>query len=98
MASSIRFRPNLLLLPTLMDNLLWLILVGLIAGWITGLLVKGEGYGIVGDIILGIVGAVVGGWVFQLLGITVYGTLGTIVMAVIGAVLFVALVRMVRHA
>jgi uncharacterized membrane protein YeaQ/YmgE (transglycosylase-associated protein family) len=80
-----------------MDNLLWFILVGLVAGWLTGLLVKGEGYGIVGDIVLGVIGAVIGGWIFSLLGITAYGTLGAIVMAVIGAVLFVGLVRLVRR-
>ncbi len=81
-----------------MDNLLWLILVGLAAGWITGQLVRGTGYGMIGDIILGIIGAVIGGWIFQLLGITVYGTLGTIVMAVIGAVLFVTIVRLAKRA
>ncbi len=80
-----------------MEHLLWYILIGLVAGWLTGLLVKGEGYGLLGDIVLGIIGAVVGGWVFDLLGITAYGTLGTIVMAVVGAVLFVGLVRLVRR-
>lgn len=80
-----------------MDNLLWLILIGLVAGWLTGLLVRGAGYGLIGDIVLGVIGAVVGGWVFDLLGITAYGTLGMIVMAVIGAVLFVGLVRLVRR-
>jgi uncharacterized membrane protein YeaQ/YmgE (transglycosylase-associated protein family) len=73
--------------------LAWLI-VGLIAGWLAGQVMKGGGYGIVGDIVLGIVGAFLGGLVAGLLGFTGQaGLLGSILVAFIGAVLLIALVR-----
>ena len=51
-----------------MDGLLYWILVGLIAGWLAGVVMKGGGYGIVVDIVLGMLGAIVGGWIFSVLG------------------------------
>jgi len=70
------------------------IIVGLIAGWITGKVMKGRGYGAVGDIILGIVGAFIGGIVMNLFGIRGQtGFLGRIVIAFTGAVLLVVAVR-----
>ena len=73
--------------------LAWL-LVGLVAGWLAGHFMKGGGYGLVGDIVLGIIGAFVGGLLFSLLlpGSNV-GLLGSIIVAFIGAVLLIALVR-----
>jgi uncharacterized membrane protein YeaQ/YmgE (transglycosylase-associated protein family) len=73
--------------------LAWLI-VGLIAGWLAGQVMKGGGYGVIGDIIMGIIGAFVGGLVFSfLLPGSSAGLIGSIVVAFIGAVLFIALVR-----
>ena len=71
----------------------WLV-VGLIAGWLAGLVMKGGGYGVLGDIVMGIIGALVGGFLFGLLmpGSSA-GLLGSIVVAFIGAVVFIALVR-----
>jgi uncharacterized membrane protein YeaQ/YmgE (transglycosylase-associated protein family) len=68
--------------------------VGLIAGWLAGLVMKGGGYGILGDIVMGIIGALVGGFLFGLLmpGSSA-GLLGSIVVAFIGAVVFIAIVR-----
>ena len=73
--------------------LAWLI-VGLVAGWLAGQFMKGGGYGIVGDIVLGIIGAFVGGFLFSILmpGSQV-GLIGSIVVAFIGAVVLIALVR-----
>jgi uncharacterized membrane protein YeaQ/YmgE (transglycosylase-associated protein family) len=73
--------------------LMWLI-VGLVAGWLAGQFVKGGGYGIVGDIVVGIIGAFVGGLVFSFLlpGSSV-GFVGSIVVAFIGAVLLIAILR-----
>ena len=77
-------------------TLLWWILVGLVAGWATGKLMKGSGYGAIADIILGMVGAVVGGYVAQALGIApAGGTLYTILIAIVGAVLVVFLWRLI---
>jgi uncharacterized membrane protein YeaQ/YmgE (transglycosylase-associated protein family) len=73
--------------------LAWL-LVGLVAGFLAGQVMKGSGYGIVGDILMGIVGAFVGGFLASLLGITgTAGLLGSIIVAFIGAVVLIALVR-----
>jgi len=73
--------------------LAWLI-VGAIAGFLAGQVMKGGGYGLIGDIIMGIIGAFVGGFVANLVGITgSLGLIGSIVVAFIGACLFIALIR-----
>jgi uncharacterized membrane protein YeaQ/YmgE (transglycosylase-associated protein family) len=71
----------------------WLV-VGLIAGWLAGQFMKGGGYGLVGDIVLGIVGALIGGFIFSVLlpGSSV-GLIGSIVVAFIGAVILIAVAR-----
>lgn len=76
--------------------LLW-ILIGAIAGFLAGQIVKGGGFGLVGDIIVGMVGAVIGGW---LLGgiIVIGGLLGSIVLATLGAIILIVLLRVVRRA
>ena len=75
------------------------ILVGLIAGWLAGQVMKGGGYGVLVDIILGILGGVVGGWVFGLLGIWPGGgVLGAIIVAFVGAVILVAISRAIKRA
>ncbi len=73
------------------------IVFGLIAGWLAGIIMKGSGYGIIGDIILGLLGSVVGNWIFGFLGITSYGTLWTIIVAVVGAVALIYIVRFIRN-
>ncbi len=78
-----------------MGFLYWII-VGLIAGWLAGKVMKGGGYGVLVDIILGILGAVVGGWVFGLLGFHAGGLIGTIIVAFVGAVILVWIVRKLK--
>jgi len=76
----------------------WLI-VGLIAGWLAGLVMKGGGYGIIVDILLGIIGGWLGGWLFGRLGIwPAGGMLGSIVVAFIGAVILVGITRILKRA
>jgi uncharacterized membrane protein YeaQ/YmgE (transglycosylase-associated protein family) len=82
-----------------MDGLLYWVVVGLIAGWLAGVVMKGGGYGIVVDIVLGMLGAIVGGWIFSTLGIGAGGGLiGGIVVAFIGAVALVAITRALKTA
>jgi uncharacterized membrane protein YeaQ/YmgE (transglycosylase-associated protein family) len=82
-----------------MGFLLWWIIVGLIAGWLAGLVMKGGGYGILVDSILGILGGIVGGWVFGLLGIWPGGgMIGSIIVAFIGAIILVGLTRLIKRA
>jgi len=81
-----------------MGFLTW-ILVGLIAGWLAGQVMKGGGYGVAVDIILGVLGGILGGWVFGALGIWQGGgMIGFIVVAFIGAVILVAITRMLKRA
>jgi uncharacterized membrane protein YeaQ/YmgE (transglycosylase-associated protein family) len=82
----------------MITNLIWWAVVGLIAGWAAGKIMKGGGYGAVMDIILGIVGAIIGGWVMGLIGIHVGGFIGTIIVAIIGAVILIWLTRLIKKA
>jgi uncharacterized membrane protein YeaQ/YmgE (transglycosylase-associated protein family) len=78
--------------------LIWL-LIGAIAGWLAGQIVRGGGFGLPGDIIVGIIGAFVGGWLFAKLGIFVgAGLVGAIVAATVGAVVLLLLLRVLRRA
>lgn len=77
-------------------NFLWWIIVGLIAGWITGKIMRGSGYGIFADLCLGIAGAIVGGWLMRVFGFHGHGgTLYTILVAIGGAVLLTWLYRLI---
>jgi uncharacterized membrane protein YeaQ/YmgE (transglycosylase-associated protein family) len=81
-----------------MGIIIWLI-VGAIAGWLAGLLVKGGGFGLIGDIVVGIVGAVIGGWLAGVLGISIgSGLVASIITAVIGAVILLVIVRAIKRA
>ena len=77
-------------------HFLWWIIVGLIAGWITGKIMRGAGYGVLADIVLGIIGGIVGGWIMQALGFSAQGgTIYTILVAVLGAVILTAIFRLI---
>jgi uncharacterized membrane protein YeaQ/YmgE (transglycosylase-associated protein family) len=79
--------------------ILWWIIVGLIAGFITGKLMKGSGFGAIGDIVVGIIGALVGGFIMRAVGFAgAGGLLYTILVAVIGAVLLTLLLRLIKRA
>jgi uncharacterized membrane protein YeaQ/YmgE (transglycosylase-associated protein family) len=79
--------------------LLWFLVVGLVAGWLAGVLVKGGGFGVIGDLVVGVVGAFIGGWLFSTLGAsTGGGLLGSIIVALVGAVVLLFIVRLVKRA
>ena len=81
-----------------MGFLAWII-VGLIAGWLAGQVMKGGGYGVLVDIILGLVGGLLGGWLFGQLGIGAgSGMVGSIIVAFIGAVILVGITRLIKKA
>lgn len=78
-------------------ELLWFILIGLAAGWLAGKLVRGGGFGVLGDLVVGLIGAIIGGYLFRALGVAAYGLLGSLIVATIGAVVLIFLVRLVKR-
>ncbi len=81
-----------------MSFLEWIV-VGLIAGWLAGKVMKGGGYGVIVDIILGILGGILGGWIFGMLGIWPGGgIIGSLIVAFIGAVILVWITRLLKKA
>jgi uncharacterized membrane protein YeaQ/YmgE (transglycosylase-associated protein family) len=82
----------------MISSLIWWVLVGLIAGWAAGKIMKGGGYGVAMDIVLGIIGAVVGGWLVGILGFQAGGFISTIIVAIIGAVFLIWITRLIKKA
>ncbi len=77
----------------------WFILIGLIAGWLAGALVKGGGFGVIGDIVVGILGALIGGFLFRAMGVSAGGgLLGSIIVATIGAIILIVVLRFIKRA
>ena len=77
----------------------WFILIGLVAGWLAGTLMKGGGFGVIGDIVVGVLGALLGGFLFSSLGLSSGGgLLGSIIVATIGAIVLILLLRLIKRA
>jgi uncharacterized membrane protein YeaQ/YmgE (transglycosylase-associated protein family) len=78
--------------------IMWLI-IGAIAGWLAGILVKRGGYGLIGDVVVGIVGAFIGGWLAGVLGLNIGGGLiASIITATVGAILLIVILRLIKRA
>jgi uncharacterized membrane protein YeaQ/YmgE (transglycosylase-associated protein family) len=78
-----------------MNFLLWIV-IGALAGWIAGRIMRGGGFGPLGNIMVGIIGSILGGWVFGLLGIAAGGIIGSLVTAVVGAVILLWIVGLIK--
>jgi uncharacterized membrane protein YeaQ/YmgE (transglycosylase-associated protein family) len=76
-------------------NWIWFIIIGLAAGFLAGAVVKGHGFGLLGNLIVGVIGALLGGFIFSLLGIAATGLMGALICAFIGAVVLLLLLRFV---
>lgn len=76
---------------------IWYLLIGLVAGWLANLIVRGRGGGLVVNLIVGIVGGVLGGWIFSLFGWLAVGTFGSLITSLVGAVVLLWLVRLLGH-
>ncbi len=74
------------------------LVIGAIAGWLAGNVMKGGGFGLVGDIVVGIVGAIIGGWLFGVLGIAAGGLVGAIITAFVGACVLLFVIRLIKKA
>ena len=79
------------------EQLVVFLVIGGVAGWLAGGIMKGGGFGIVGSIVVGVVGAVLGGWIFQVLGISIGGEwMGPLVTATAGAVVLLFVIGLIR--
>jgi uncharacterized membrane protein YeaQ/YmgE (transglycosylase-associated protein family) len=79
-------------------HLLWFLIIGIVAGWLAGKLMKGSGYGLLGDLVIGVIGSILGGWLLGSLGIFTVGLIGSLITATIGAVILLFLVRLLKRA
>lgn len=77
-------------------NILYFLLIGLAAGWLAGQIMKGKGFGIIGNMIVGCIGALIGGYVFGLFGLSSYGLIGSLITALVGAVILLFLISLIK--
>ena len=80
-----------------LESLIILLIIGAIAGWLAGVIVKGYGFGLIGNIVVGIVGAFIGNWLFPQLGFTMEYPVGAIVSATVGAILLLFVIGLIRR-
>ena len=77
----------------------WFLFIGGVIGWLAGIIVRGRGFGIIGDVVIGIIGAMLGGWMAGVIGLSTGSSAGAFLLALVGAVVLVGLTRfVVRHA
>ncbi|MEZ5082932.1 MAG: GlsB/YeaQ/YmgE family stress response membrane protein [Bacteroidales bacterium] len=75
---------------------LWFLIIGAVAGWLAGLIMKGAGFGLIVNIIVGCVGAVLGGWLFGVLGFNSTGLLGSLITALVGAIVLLWILSLIN--
>jgi len=79
-------------------HLIWLLIIGLLAGWMAGHVMRGRGFGLLGDLVVGVIGAWLGGTILHIFGLYSAGFIGSLVTALIGAVILLALIRVIKDA
>ena len=77
-------------------NLLYFLIIGLVAGWLAGLILKGKGFGLLGNLIIGCIGALLGGYLFGLLGIASAGIIGSLIAALVGAIILLWIISLFK--
>jgi uncharacterized membrane protein YeaQ/YmgE (transglycosylase-associated protein family) len=80
------------------EHLLLFLVIGIVAGFLAGKIMKGSGFGLIGDLIIGVIGSFIGVWIFGLLGISSGGILGLLVAAIVGALLLLYVIRLAKSA
>ncbi|HKI45192.1 MAG TPA: GlsB/YeaQ/YmgE family stress response membrane protein [Balneolales bacterium] len=73
------------------------LIIGLLAGWIAGKIMKGEGFGMIGNLVVGIIGALVGGFVFSFVGLHTFSFIGRLVTSVVGAIIFLYVLQLIKR-
>ncbi|RJP72604.1 MAG: GlsB/YeaQ/YmgE family stress response membrane protein [Ignavibacteriales bacterium] len=80
-----------------LTSFIWFLLIGLVAGWLAGKIMRGSGFGVFGNIAIGVIGSFIGGWLFSLLGVTTGGTFGAIITAMVGAMVLLYVVKLIKN-
>jgi uncharacterized membrane protein YeaQ/YmgE (transglycosylase-associated protein family) len=80
-----------------MIDLVWVVLLGVAAGWLAGQITRGSDFGLLGDLVVGIVGSLLGSFMFGLVGLGAYGLFGRLVVSVVGAVVLLWLIRLIKR-
>jgi uncharacterized membrane protein YeaQ/YmgE (transglycosylase-associated protein family) len=78
-------------------DIVWFLIIGVVAGWLAGQIVKGGGFGLLGDLIVGVIGALLGGFLLGHLGLFPAGLIGSILTATIGAIVLLFLLRLIKR-
>lgn len=78
-------------------DFLWFIIIGILAGFLAGRIMRGGGFGLIGDLIVGLIGALLGGWLFGIFGLSADGKIGSLVTATVGAIVLLALLRAIKR-
>lgn len=78
-------------------NLILFLIIGALAGWLAGQIMKGSGFGVLGNIVVGVVGAVIGGFVFRLVGLAAFGLVAELIMATVGALILLWAVSVIKR-
>ena len=79
------------------ESIVIIVLVGIVAGWLAGKVVRGTGFGLVGDLLVGIAGAFIASWLFPRLGITLgTGLVSSVIYSALGAIILLLVVRLIR--
>ena len=81
-----------------LTSIVMFLIIGAIAGWLAGVVMKGGGFGLIGDIVVGIIGAFIGGWLFGVLGIFAGGLIGAVITAFVGACVLLFVIRLIKKA
>ncbi|MFQ5751203.1 MAG: GlsB/YeaQ/YmgE family stress response membrane protein [bacterium] len=77
-------------------NIILFLLIGLVAGWLAGQIMKGRGFGLIGNLVVGVIGAFIGGFLFSSLGVASFGLVGTLIAALVGAIILLWIVGLVK--
>ncbi len=77
-------------------NIILFLLIGALAGWLAGKIMKGKGFGFLGNMVVGVIGAILGGFLFGVLGLSAYGLVGSLITALIGAIVLLWIVSILK--
>lgn len=77
-------------------NIILFLIIGAVAGWLAGQIMKGAGFGLLGNIVVGIIGALIGGLIFEALDIATYGLIGSLITALVGAVVLLFVIGLIK--